>query len=136
MTLGTIITSKRIEKQLTQEQLAKQMAVTKDIITEWEDDKLYPTMDELIDLAKLLNISLDSLFLTNDTTLLDAITKRSHKKTLHLAITISLITLAIFLATLLFSLLKDDNKLIVSLLIIFGELVNLFALSYYIKKLN
>lgn len=136
MTLGTIITSKRIEKQLTQEQLAKQMTVTKDIITEWEDDKLYPTMDELIDLAKLLNISLDSLFLTNDTTLLDAITKRSHKKTLHLAITISLITLAIFLATLLFSLLKDDNKLIVSLLIIFGELVNLFALSYYIKKLN
>lgn len=136
MTLGTIITSKRIEKQLTQEQLAKQMAVTKDIIIEWEDDKLYPTMDELIDLAKLLNISLDSLFLTNDTTLLDAITKRSHKKTLHLAITISLITLAIFLATLLFSLLKDDNKLIVSLLIIFGELVNLFALSYYIKKLN
>ncbi|MGX4687475.1 helix-turn-helix domain-containing protein [Vagococcus sp. JNUCC 83] len=136
MTLGKIITSKRIEKQLTQEQLAKQMAVTKDIIIEWEDNKLYPTMDELIDLAKLLNISLDSLFLTNNTTLLDAITKRSHKKTLHLAITISLITLAIFLAILLFSLLKDDNKLIVSLLIILGELVNLLALSYYIKKLN
>lgn len=136
MNLGNIITSKRIEKQLTQEQLAKQMGVEKDTITEWEDDKEYPDMDSLIVLAKLLGISLDSLFLTNNSTLLTAIMKKSNRKTLQFATLISLITLSILLAILLFSLLKDESKLIVSILIIIGELVNLSALAHYIKKLS
>ncbi|APB32057.1 helix-turn-helix domain-containing protein [Vagococcus teuberi] len=136
MNLGNIITSKRIEKQLTQEQLAKQMGVEKDTIAEWEDDKEYPDMDSLIVLAKLLDISLDSLFLTNNSTLLTAIMKKSNRKTLQLATLISLITLSILLAILLFSLLKDESKLIVSILIIIGELVNLSALAHYIKKLS
>lgn len=136
MNLGNIITSKRIEKQLTQEQLAKQMGVEKDTITEWEDDKEYPDMDSLIVLVKLLGISLDSLFLTNNSTLLTAIMKKSNRKTLQLATLISLITLSILLAILLFSLLKDESKLIVSILIIIGELVNLSALAHYIKKLS
>lgn len=136
MNLGNIITSKRIEKQLTQEQLAKQMGVEKDTIAEWEDDKEYPDMDSLIVLAKLLGISLDSLFLTNNSTLLTAIMKKSNRKTLQLATLISLITLSILLAILLFSLLKDESKLIVSILIIIGELVNLSALAHYIKKLS
>ncbi|MGY3703568.1 hypothetical protein BW731_06955 [Vagococcus martis] len=136
MNLGNIITSKRIEKQLTQEQLAKQMGVEKDTIAEWEDDKEYPDMDSLIVLAKLLGISLDSLFLTNNSTLLTAIMKKSNRKTLQFATLISLITLSILLAILLFSLLKDESKLIVSILIIIGELVNLSALAHYIKKLS
>lgn len=136
MNLGNIITSKRIEKQLTQEQLAKQMGVEKDTIAEWEDDKEYPDMDSLIVLAKLLGISLDSLFLTNNSNLLTAIMKKSNRKTLQLATLISLITLSILLAILLFSLLKDESKLIVSILIIIGELVNLSALAHYIKKLS
>ena len=136
MDLGNIITSKRIEKQLTQEQLAKQMGVEKDTIAEWEDDKEYPDMDSLIVLAKLLGISLDSLFLTNNSTLLTAIMKKSNRKTLQFATLISLITLSILLAILLFSLLKDESKLIVSILIIIGELVNLSALAHYIKKLS
>lgn len=136
MNLGNIITSKRIEKQLTQEQLAKQMGVEKDTIAEWEDDKEYPDMDSLIVLAKLLDISLDSLFLTNNSTLLTAIMKKSNRKTLQLATLISLITLSILLAILLFSLLKDESKLIVSILIVIGELVNLSALAHYIKKLS
>lgn len=136
MNLGNIITSKRIEKQLTQEQLAKQMGVEKDIIAEWEDDREYPDMDSLIILAKLLGISLDSLFLTNNSTLLTAIMKKSNRKTLQFATLISLITLSILLAILLFSLLKDESKLIVSILIIIGELVNLSALAHYIKKLS
>ncbi|RHH70199.1 MULTISPECIES: helix-turn-helix domain-containing protein [Vagococcus] len=136
MNLGNIITSKRIEKQLTQEQLAKQMGVEKDTIAEWEDDKEYPDMDSLIVLAKLLGISLDSLFLTNNSTLLTAIMKKSNRKTLQLATLISLITLSILLAILLFSLLKDESKLIVSILIVIGELVNLSALAHYIKKLS
>lgn len=136
MNLGNIITSKRIEKQLTQEQLAKQMGVEKDTIADWEDDKEYPDMDSLIVLAKLLDISLDSLFLTNNSTLLTAIMKKSNRKTLQIATLISLITLSILLAILLFSLLKDESKLIVSILIIIGELVNLSALAHYIKKLS
>ena len=136
MNLGNIITSKRIEKQLTQEQLAKQMGVEKDTIAEWEDNKEYPDMDSLIVLAKLLGISLDSLFLTNNSTLLTAIMKKSNRKTLQLATLISLITLSILLAILLFSLLKDESKLIVSILIVIGELVNLSALAHYIKKLS
>lgn len=136
MNLGNIITSKRIEKQLTQEQLAKQTGVEKDTITDWEDDKEYPDMESLIVLAKLLDISLDSLFLTNSSILLTPIMKKTNQKTLQFAILISLITLGIFLVILLFSLLKDGSKLIVSILIILGELVNLGALAHYIKKLN
>jgi len=136
MELGTIITSKRIEKQLTQEQLAKQLHVTKDTVVEWEDEKAYPNMNHLVELAKLLDFSLDDLFLADDDTLLKPIMKQTNKHYFQFSIIICLITLIILLAILLVSLLNENSKLIISGIVILGELANLFALAYYIKKLN
>ncbi|MGX6970992.1 helix-turn-helix domain-containing protein [Vagococcus bubulae] len=136
MELGTIITSKRIEKQLTQEQLAKQLHVTKDTVVEWEDEKAYPDINHLVELAKLLDFSLDGLFLADDDTLLKPIMKQTNKHYFQFSIIICLITLIILLAILLVSLLNENSKLIISGSVILGELANLFALAYYIKKLN
>lgn len=136
MKLGTIITSKRIEKQLTQEQLAKQLHVTKDTVVEWEDEKAYPDMNHLVELAKLLDFSLDALFLADDDTLLKPIMKQTNKHYFQFSIIICLATLVILLGILLVSLLNENSKLIISGSVILGELANLFALAYYIKKLN
>lgn len=134
MNLGTIITSKRIEKQLTQDQLAKKLHVTKDTIIEWEDDILYPDINDLVKLAKLLGFSLDDLFLTDNQTPLKAIMKQTNKHYFQFSIIICLVTLIILLAVLFASLLTENSKLIISGMIMLGELVNLFALTYYIKK--
>lgn len=134
MNLGTIITSKRIEKQLTQDQLAKKLHVTKDTIIEWEDDILYPDINDLVKLAKLLGFSLDDLFLTDNQTPLKPIMKQTNKHYFQFSIIICLVTLIILLAILLASLLTENSKLIISGMIMLGELVNLFALTYYIKK--
>lgn len=136
MNLGTVITSKRIEKQLTQEHLAKNLSVTKEMVISWEDGDIYPDIDYLVALAKVLDISLDELFLTDDPTTLKSVMKQTTKKELHFAIFISITTLSILLAILLFSLLNEDARVIVSVAVIIGELINLFALSYYIKKIN
>lgn len=134
MNLGTIITSKRIEKQLTQDQLAKKLHVTKDTIIEWEDDILYPDISDLVKLAKLLGFSLDDLFLTDNQTPLKSIMKQTNKHYFQFSIIICLVTLIILLAVLFASLLTENSKLIISGMIMLGELVNLFALTYYIKK--
>lgn len=136
MNLGNTIIEKRIEKQYTQEQLAKKLNVTKDMIIQWEYNDLCPNMDELTKLAKELDISLDVLFLSDGSTALKRVMHQTEKKPLTFAIIVCVATLCILLAVLLFSLMEQENKLFVAIIVIIGELLNLWAISYYIKKLN
>lgn len=61
MTLGGKLKSARKTAGLTQEQLAEKLLVSRQAITKWEADKGMPDIENLKQLSKLLNISIDYL---------------------------------------------------------------------------
>lgn len=54
----------RKEKGLNQPQLAKELNVSKGMISFWENEKCEPTASNIIIVAKFFNISIDVLLLT------------------------------------------------------------------------
>ena len=54
----------RKEKGLSQPELAKQLNVSKGIISFWENEKYEPTASNIILIAKFFNVSIDDLLLT------------------------------------------------------------------------
>jgi transcriptional regulator with XRE-family HTH domain len=61
MTLGEKLKSARKSASLTQEQLAEKLMVSRQAITKWESDKGMPDIENLKQLSKLLNVSIDYL---------------------------------------------------------------------------
>lgn len=51
----------RATHDLTQEQLAEQLGVSRQSVTKWESDKSYPEMDKLIKMSQLFDCTLDEL---------------------------------------------------------------------------
>lgn len=60
-TLGKKLRSARKSAGLTQEQLAEKLLVSRQAITKWEADKGMPDIENLKQLSKLFNISIDYL---------------------------------------------------------------------------
>ena len=61
MTLGEKLRSARKNAGLTQEQLSEKLLVSRQAITKWEAGKGMPDIENLKQLSKLLNISIDYL---------------------------------------------------------------------------
>lgn len=61
MTVGQKITKIRKENNLTQEQFAEIMKVSRQSVSKWELDSVYPDTEKLIRISKLFNCSLDYL---------------------------------------------------------------------------
>lgn len=59
--MGAVIQQKRKEKELTQEELARLMGVSKSSVSKWETGQTYPDIYLLPELATFFNISIDSL---------------------------------------------------------------------------
>lgn len=51
----------RKEKNLSQEELAEMLGVSRQAVSKWESDEGYPEVEKLLIIAKKLNVSLDSL---------------------------------------------------------------------------
>ena len=51
----------RKEKQLSQEQLAEQLHVTRQAVSNWENGKTQPDIDTLIQLASVFNVSVERI---------------------------------------------------------------------------
>lgn len=66
MDLGKKIIAMRNEKNLSQEQLAEKLNVTRQTISNWENGKFYPDIDSLVNLSKFFNVSLDNLLCYDD----------------------------------------------------------------------
>ncbi len=64
MTTGEKIAALRKKKNLTQEQLAEILGVTRQSVSRWEMDVAFPETEKLIKLSKLLDCSID--FLLNE----------------------------------------------------------------------
>lgn len=61
MTLGEKLAKARKEKNITQEQLADTLGVSRQSISKWESDVAYPETDKLIRMSELFDCSLDYL---------------------------------------------------------------------------
>ena len=61
MELGKQIKMHRQEAQLSQEELANRVYVSRQTISNWENDKSYPDVNSLILLSEIFQISLDNL---------------------------------------------------------------------------
>lgn len=64
MSIGNKIATARKAKNLTQEQLAQLMSVTRQSISRWESEQSYPEMEKISFLAQVLGVSCD--YLLND----------------------------------------------------------------------
>ena len=65
MTLGEKLAKARKENNITQEQLADKLGVSKQTISKWESDIAYPETDKLIRMSELFDCSLDYLLKEN-----------------------------------------------------------------------
>ena len=61
MQIGKVIRKYRKEKQLTQEERANRLGVTTPAVNKWENENSYPDITMLAPIARLLDISLDTL---------------------------------------------------------------------------
>ena len=61
MELSIQIKKYRIELHLSQEELAEKVYVTRQTISNWENEKSYPDIHSLLLLSSLFNVSLDQL---------------------------------------------------------------------------
>lgn len=63
MEISQVVKRERNEQQLTQDQLAEKLFVSKKTISNWETGRTTPDIESLIRLAHLFELSLDSLLL-------------------------------------------------------------------------
>ena len=63
----------RIKNNLTQDDMAKKLYVTRNAISKWENGKGYPNIESLKTISKQFNISLDELINEQDATLITLI---------------------------------------------------------------
>lgn len=61
MSLGENLQFLRKKNDITQEQLAEKLDVTRQSISKWESDSTYPEMDKLLQLCQLFHVTMDDL---------------------------------------------------------------------------
>lgn len=61
MEIGEKLKTKRMEANLTQEQVAEALSVSRQTISNWENEKSYPDIINVIQLSDLYSVSLDEL---------------------------------------------------------------------------
>ena len=66
MSTGSILKIQRQERGISQLQLAEQLHVSRQSISSWENDRAYPSLDNLIALSELYRISIDDLLKDNE----------------------------------------------------------------------
>jgi len=135
MDLGKKIIEMRKNKNLSQEQLAETLNVSRQTISNWENGRFYPDIDALVKISKYFNISLDDL-LASDSNVLKHLKVstdivRSNKNILY-AIILNIFLIILFVIT---GILLEESIAII--IIIFTISIISFSYLFYqiIKKL-
>ena len=58
---GKFIALKRKQKNLTQEQLAEKLNVSRQTISKWESDSTSPDLESIVKISRIFHVSLDDL---------------------------------------------------------------------------
>ena len=65
MHIGKKLQQARILAGLTQEQVAEALAVTRQTVSNWENDRTYPDIKSIVDISELYQVSLNQLLKDN-----------------------------------------------------------------------
>ncbi len=114
MEIGKKLKNARIQAGYTQEEVAEQLQVTRQSISNWENEKCYPDIISVINLSEFYQISLDEL-LKGDAKMikhLDETTNivKSNRK-LILAIIVNILLMALFVVI---NVVLPENKYIIA----------------------
>lgn len=80
MELGKQIKMYRLENKLSQEELANRIYVSRQTISNWENDKSYPDINSLVLLSEVFKVSLDKLIKGDIDVMKDVIKKEEVDK--------------------------------------------------------
>ncbi len=69
--IGARILEYRKSENMSQEEFAKKIGVSRQAVSKWELDKAYPDLDKLMDICEMFNISIDELVHGNKVMLSD-----------------------------------------------------------------
>ena len=94
MQLGQATAQIRKERGLTQEAFAKMYNVTRQTVSNWENEKSYPDLSTLVKISDEFNVSLDIL-LKGDFRMVKDIDKKIKKQPFYIGIIIGLIVIVI-----------------------------------------
>lgn len=83
MELGKQIKMYRLENKLSQEELANRIYVSRQTISNWENDKSYPDINSLVLLSEVFKVSLDKLIKGDVDVMKDVIQKEEVDKINH-----------------------------------------------------
>ena len=83
MELNAQIKKYRTELNLSQEELAEKVYVTRQTISNWENEKSYPDIHSLLLLSSLFNVSLDQLIKGDIETMKEIINEQDKKEFNH-----------------------------------------------------
>lgn len=101
MIIGETLKEKRTENQLTQDQLAEKIFVSRKTISNWETGKTTPDIDSLVRLANLFELSLDNLLLEGSE-VVENISNESKYKKLYKRLFILIMVLVILFVSYFF----------------------------------
>ncbi|WP_306455330.1 MULTISPECIES: helix-turn-helix domain-containing protein [Leuconostoc] len=91
MIFHNLIKEKRQKMSLTQMDLANRLLVSNKTISNWETGKTLPDIENIILISKYLNLSLDDLFL-GDETMVEKLRENQQEHKFYRVITISLVS--------------------------------------------
>ena len=98
MELGKQIKKYRSEKALSQDALAEKIYVSRQTISNWENDKSYPDVNSLVLLSKVFNVSLDQLIKGAVEKMTEQINNSADRKEYeHLSLAFTVLLLAIII---------------------------------------
>ena len=89
--VATSIKKLRQEKQLSQEQLAEQLHVTRQALSNWENGKTQPDVDTLTQLASIFDVSIERIIYVKGTPRLHFAIKIDPQKSVQDAVSIGAI---------------------------------------------
>lgn len=108
MQLGQMIAKIRKEQKLTQEAFAKKFDVTRQTVSNWENEKSYPDLHTLVKISNVFNISLDIL-LKGDSNMVKDIDKKIKKHSFYKGIIIGLVIIVVALVSFIYFINKNLN---------------------------
>ena len=94
MTFGEKLKKLRKDNEMTQEELAGRLFVTRTAVSKWETDKGYPAIDSLKAISDVFHISLDDLISEDDVKNQRALEDKQARKMYYCAMGCLLLTVA------------------------------------------
>lgn len=135
MKISEMLKEKRKEYQLTQEQVAEKIFVSRKTISNWETEKTIPDIESVIRLAHLFDLSLDNLLLEGSDVVKNI--KKQERIVTLIKWQILPISMMIIFVLIHFRLnyIGFEDK-VISIILLLAQIINIGILYYFHKQIK